>query len=102
MYGGGRWFQDDAMRILIGGLVALLLLFQIQLWTGKGGLPAVWQLQDAASEQRAENARLEQRNRALEADVDDLKDGLGAIEERARDELGMIRDDEVFYQVSDE
>ncbi|MFV8833741.1 cell division protein FtsB [Aquisalimonas sp.] len=90
------------MRILIGGLVALLLLFQIQLWTGKGGLPAVWQLQDAASEQRAENARLEQRNRALEADVDDLKDGLGAIEERARDELGMIRDDEVFYQVSDE
>ncbi|SEO53981.1 cell division protein FtsB [Aquisalimonas asiatica] len=90
------------MRILIGGLVALLLLFQIQLWTGKGGLPAVWQLQDAASEQRAENEQLEQRNRALEADVDDLKDGLGAIEERARDELGMIRDDEVFYQVSDE
>lgn len=90
------------MRILIAGLVVLFLLFQAQLWSGKGGLPAVWQLQEAVDEQQAENEALYQRNRALEADVDDLKEGLEAVEERARDELGMIRDDEVFYQVSDE
>ncbi|WP_290650235.1 cell division protein FtsB [Aquisalimonas sp.] len=90
------------MRILIASLVALFVIFQAQLWSGKGGLPAVWQLQDAVDEQQAENERLYQRNRALEADVDDLKDGLEAVEERARDELGMIRDGEVFYQVSDE
>lgn len=90
------------MRILLGGLVALLVVLQAQLWSGKGGLPAVWQLDEDVAAQKAENANLRQRNAALEADVDDLKDGLEAVEERARNELGMVRDDEVFYQVADE
>ncbi len=90
------------MRVLIAGLIALLVLFQAQLWSGKGGLPAVWQLQDDVAGQQDDNERLRQRNAALEADVEDLKDGLEAVEERARDELGMIREDEVFYQVADE
>lgn len=90
------------MRFLIGGLVALLVVLQAQLWSGNGGLPAVWQLREDVAGREAENASLRQRNAALEADVDDLKDGLEAVEERARNELGMIKDDEVFYQVADE
>ncbi len=90
------------MRIGIGVLAVLLVAVQIQLWTGRGGLPAVWQLGSMVEEQRAENETLRQRNAALQADVDDLKDGLAAVEERARDELGMIRNNETFYQVVEE
>ncbi|MCC5856897.1 MAG: cell division protein FtsB [Ectothiorhodospiraceae bacterium] len=89
------------MRLLIVLLSGLLLLLQVQLWSQDGGLPQVWQLRGALAEQEARNERLRQRNAALEAEVRDLKDGLEALEERARSELGMIREGEVFYQVAE-
>lgn len=89
------------MRILIAVLAGLLLVLQAQLWSGQGGLPEVWRLRAEIREQQQENARLRERNATLEAEVRDLKDGLEAVEERARSELGMIGEDEVFYQVPD-
>ena len=87
------------MRVAIVVLTVLLLLVQYRLWVGDGSIIEVWRLSDSVAEQRAENDRLRQRNEALAAHVRDLKDGLAAIEERARRELGMIGEDEVFYQV---
>ena len=85
-------------------LVAVLLLLviaalQYSVWLGKGGWLRVWDIDNKVSSQRQINDKLALRNALLEAEVRDLKDGLGAIEERARDEMGMIRDDEVFFQV---
>jgi len=80
-------------------LLAILVLLQYPLWFGNGGVIAVWRLDREIAAQEQENARLKDRNRALEADVNDLKQGLAAIEERARTELGMVKKGEVFYQV---
>ncbi len=90
------------MRVIIGGLAALLVILQFQLWSPESGLPHVWRLNSAVAEQEKENERLRERNAALEADVRDLKDGMEALEERARSELGMIREGETFYQVADQ
>ena len=90
------------MRWLVGLLVALLLLLQYRLWIGDGSLAEVWDLYQQVETQREENQRLRERNQALEAEVEDLKQGLEAIEERAREELGMIKDDETFYQIIEE
>ena len=87
------------MRWLIWLLVVLLVLLQYRLWVGDGSLAEVWDLYQQVELQRAENERLRERNQALEAEVKDLKQGLEAIEERAREELGMIRDGETFYQI---
>lgn len=89
------------MRWLLIVLVVLLVALQYRLWVGDGSLAEVWRLHQAVEEQRAENARLRDRNQALEAEVRDLKTGSEAIEERARSELGMIREGETFYQVVD-
>lgn len=80
-------------------LIALLLGLQYKLWVGEGSLAEIWSLHQAGELQREENARLKERNAALEAEVHDLKQGLDAIEERARSELGMIKDGETFYQI---
>jgi cell division protein FtsB len=80
-------------------LAGLVLALQYPLWIGKGSWTRVWDLDRQIEAQRATNANLKQRNDALDADVRDLKEGTEAIEERARLELGMIRKDEVFYQV---
>jgi cell division protein FtsB len=80
-------------------LVALVGLIQYPLWLGKGGWLRVWEVDQQINAQREINARLKTRNGALEADVRDLKQGYEAIEERARGELGMIRQDEIFFQV---
>jgi cell division protein FtsB len=85
--------------VLIGLLVALLAALQYQLWRGRGGIGDLAKLQSARDAQALENQHLKERNRVLEAEVADLKSGLQAIEERARTEMGMIRDDEVFYQI---
>lgn len=85
--------------VLIGLLVALLAALQYQLWGGRGGIGDLAKLQSARDAQALENQRLAERNRVLEAEVADLKSGLQAIEERARTEMGMIREDEVFYQL---
>lgn len=86
-------------RILIGLLLVMLVMLQYRLWVGDGSLAELHGLRLEIDRQKTELARLQQRNRALHAEVVDLKSGLKAIEERARSELGMIRDDEVFYQV---
>lgn len=90
------------MRIALGAMAALLLMLQHQLWLGHGSIRDVWRLQNTVAAQQQQNELLHQRNDALEAEVQDLKSGLEAVEERARRELGMIRDGEVFYQIVEE
>ncbi|HEX7048408.1 MAG TPA: cell division protein FtsB [Gammaproteobacteria bacterium] len=90
------------MKVLAGVLLFLLLLLQGQLWLGQGSLVDLWRLQDAVEAQQDENRRTEERNTSLAAEVKDLKSGLEAIEERARSELGMIREGETFYQVTED
>ena len=80
-------------------LVALLILLQYPLWFGKGGWLRVWDVDRKLAEQRELNQTLEQRNAGMDAEVRDLKTGTEAIEERARYELGLIKQDEVFVQV---
>ena len=87
------------MKPLAYVLAGLLLALQVPLWFGKGSWTRVWELDRQLVAQREVNARLKARNDALDAEVVDLKQGLEALEERARTELGMIRKDEVFYQV---
>jgi cell division protein FtsB len=82
-------------------LVALLALMQYPLWLGKGSWLRVWDLDRQLRAQKETNRKLELRNAAVEADVRDLKQGLEAIEERARYELGMAKSDEVFFRVVD-
>lgn len=89
------------LRLLALVLLCLLAYLQYRHWEGHGGRRDVAQLQTAVEEQRQENLRLHQRNDALAAEVDDLKEGQAAVEERARAELGMIRPGEVFYRVVD-
>jgi cell division protein FtsB len=80
-------------------LAALIVLIQYPLWLGKGSWLRVWEVDRQIRAQRDTNRQLKTRNDALEAEVRDLKVGLEAVEERARSELGMIRHDEVFFQV---
>ncbi len=87
------------MRTLAFILAALVIGLQYPLWLGKGSWRAVWELDKSLDGQRATNAGLKARNDALDAEVRDLKQGYEAIEERARMELGMIKHDEIFYQV---
>lgn len=87
------------MRLLAIALAALVLLIQYPLWLGKGGVLRVWEMERQIEVQREVNGKLQVRNAALDAEVRDLKQGLEAVEERARSELGMIRKDEVFFQV---
>lgn len=87
------------MRVLTLTLAALIVLIQYPLWLGKGSWLRVWEVDQQITAQRETNRRLQARNNALEAEVRDLKVGQEAIEERARSELGMIRQDEIFFQV---
>jgi cell division protein FtsB len=87
------------MRLLAITLTGLIVLIQYPLWLGKGGMLRVWEMERQIGIQQETNGRLQVRNAALDAEVRDLKQGLEAIEERARNELGMIRRDEIFFQV---
>lgn len=87
------------MRALAGVLIALVLMLQYRLWVADGGMREVWRLRGEVATQREENARLQERNRTLAAEVQDLKKGKAAIEERARTDLGMVGKDETFFQV---
>jgi cell division protein FtsB len=86
------------MKILAGILGALIILIQYPLWIGKGGWMRAWQVENDLQRQQASNSRLEVRNAGLSAEVNDLKTGTEAIEERARYELGLVRGDEIFFQ----
>ena len=88
-----------AARVVALLLLGLVIALQYGLWLGKGSWLRVWEIDRQISEQRRINERLSARNAALDAEVHDLKEGLGAIEERARSELGMVRYDEIFVQV---
>jgi len=87
------------MRILIGILLLMLVTLQYRLWVGEGSMAEVHTLRQEIAVQKQELENLRQRNQALHAEVVDLKQGLDAIEERARSELGMIQESEVFYQI---
>ena len=80
-------------------LTVLLLLLQYRLWFSHDGLPSVLHLHRSVELQRQDNAVLEERNQVLTAEVQDLKSGLEALEERARSEQGMIKQDETFFQI---
>jgi cell division protein FtsB len=81
-------------------LVTLLVLVHLGLWFGKGSLPHVWGQRTQLSQQRVQNEEAQRRNQRMAAEVADLKAGLDMIEEKARSELGMVKPDEVFVQVS--
>jgi cell division protein FtsB len=80
-------------------LIAVIVLLQYPLWLGKGGWLRVWDMDGQLAAQRDVNQKLETRNAGLDAEVRDLKSGLDAIEERARYELGMVKNGEIFVQV---
>ena len=90
------------MKYLTLALAGLIVLLQYPMWLGKGGWLRVWETDRLVSSQYDTNGKLRARNGALDAEVRDLKQGLDAVEERARSELGMIRQDEIFFQVMDE
>jgi len=87
------------VRILALIFIALIVALQYPMWLGKGGWLQVRELDRQLAAQRENNEKLKARNEALDADVRDLKSGFEAIEERARSELGMVRSDEVFFQL---
>ena len=86
-------------RALTYAFIALLVLIQYPLWLGKGGWLRVWELDRQVEGQKNITAGLKRRNAGMEAEVRDLKNGVGAVEERARFELGMVKEDEFFFQV---
>src|ERR1043166_7357588 len=94
----GRFSKQKIRRMALFAAGGVLLVLQYPLWFGSGGVFAVWQLKHEIAVQRTENTKLKERNAALGAEVDDLKQGSAAIEERARTELGMVKKGETFYQ----
>lgn len=80
-------------------LLIVLIALEVKLWAGQGGMAEVWRLGKAVAEQKAQNEQLKARNDALAAEVENLKTGDEAVEERARSELGLIKPGETFYQV---
>ena len=87
------------MRVVTYILLALLLLLQYPLWLGKGSWLKVWEMGQQVDVQKQSNEQTQRRNSALDAEVRDLKRGTEAVEERARSELGMVKQGEVFFQV---
>ena len=87
------------MKIIAFVLLTLFIWLQYKIWLQDGGIPEVVQLQDEVEEVKTEVQKLQERNLSLDAEVKDLKKGLDAIEERARSEMGMIKEGEIYYQV---
>lgn len=87
------------MKLITLILIALIAALQYPLWLGKGSWSRVWEVHRQLQDQVQTNRKLQARNAALDAEVRDLKQGLEAIEERARSELGMIKQDEIFFQI---
>lgn len=87
------------MRLVTGILIIALALLQYRLWFGKNSVPDYYSIVEEVERQKQENYKLQQRNKILYADIDDLKMGIEAVEERARNELGMIKEGETFFRV---
>ena len=81
-------------------LLSLLLILQLQLWFGRGSIPDVWRLRQHHNNQLQLNAQAEQSNERMRAELRDLRDGLEMVEERARIEIGMVKPNEIFVQIS--
>lgn len=90
------------MRLITLGLAVLLILIQQPLWLGKGGWLRVWDLDNQVAAAQKKNEDLKARNAKLNSEVTDLRDGTDAVEERARFELGMVKEGEVFVQILEE
>ena len=86
-------------RLLPTILIALLLILQGQIWLGKGSVPTVIELENKIKEQNELNAKAKRINGQLNSEVNDLKEGLNTVEERARHELGMVKANEIFVQI---
>ena len=93
------WFTLP--RLLFWAAILVAVSLQARLWLGEGSLAEVWQLRKEIDKQQQENHLLSERNRRLAAEVKDLKQGTSAVEERARAQLGMVKDDETFYLIID-
>ncbi|MDB5889263.1 MAG: septation ring formation regulator EzrA [Polaromonas sp.] len=87
-------------RLVPAILLALLVLFHAQLWMGRGSIPNVIELQRKLDDQLLRNAKAEAANEQLAAEVKDLKEGLEIVEEKARSELGMVKPNEIFVQIT--
>ncbi|MEP6964835.1 MAG: septum formation initiator family protein [Polaromonas sp.] len=87
-------------RIVPAILLLLLLLFHAQLWMGRGSVPSVREMQQRLDEQTAKNAQAQLNNDQLAAEVKDLQEGLEMVEEKARSELGMVKPNEIFVQIT--
>ena len=86
-------------RLLPTILISLLLILQGQIWLGKGSVPTVIELEHKIQEQNELNAKAKRINGQLNSEVNDLKEGLNTVEERARHELGMVKANEIFVQI---
>lgn len=95
----GHGLTDYAVRLIIIGLTVLLILIQYPLWLGKGSWLRVWDLSRQLDSALIKEQELWERNAKLASEVQDLKEGTGALEERARYELGLIKDNEMFVQI---
>jgi len=85
--------------IIVGVMLVLLFSLQYRLWVGGGSLAEVWRLRQSLAEKEQQVQQLQERNAVLAAEVKDLKQGVGAVEERARYDLGMVKEGETFFQV---
>lgn len=88
------------MRVAFFIIVALLAAVQVELWVGKGGVPRVMSLRSQVEAQQKVNAQAQARNERLAAEVRDLQEGLEMVEEKARTELGMVKPDEIYVQLT--
>lgn len=89
-------------KIVIFSLIAVVLLLQYPLWFGNSSVFNVWRLRWQIEKQEEENRALLERNKTLQAEVEDLKHGLAAVEERSRRDMGMVKKDETFFHVIDQ
>ena len=87
------------MRVITIILLIFVLLLQYRLWFGKNSVPDYYALKQEVERQQLDNEKLERRNKIIYADIDDLKSGVEATEERARNELGLIKEGETFFRI---
>lgn len=87
-------------RLVLAALTTLLVILHAQLWFGRGSLPAVTRMAQALADQQLSNKNARQANERLEAEVSDLKEGLEMVEEKARQELGMVKPNEIYVQIN--
>ena len=89
-----------ATRLVSAALVALLVVLHVQIWFGRGSVPNVSKLVSQLEGQKQSNAQAEIANARLQAEINDLREGLEMVEEKARSELGMVKANEIFVQIA--